>query len=357
MRDLSCYLSSVSIHAFAVAMITAAGVMQPPDFAVTSGGVSITGSSSQVEIETQVDFKETSVESAEPAADPFRVPVSNVAPAEASKRKPQLTEVSTPQSGLRTTSEKPIGLVETLVIPREGLLERIGDEPMRPQPGVALAQIDQESREAGEPAEDTSEQNSAPLREDSESKPQETPARKAEAVSEKPASSKEITKPRNDASRPPEKPAKNGPRKNSAAPAALRENSESKPQKKSSATDPASRTQKISRATPSSNEPSGAKVDQLPQELPSNRSPDYPKEAWQKQQEGVVYLLVRVTASGRAESVRVYRSSGFGLLDSAAKKAVRAWKFQPASRRGKAVGSPVVVPVRFQIQRQSPNAA
>ena len=59
MRDLSCYLSSFSVHAFAVALITTAGVIEAPNFAVTSGGVSINGSTADVSVDTRSDFQET----------------------------------------------------------------------------------------------------------------------------------------------------------------------------------------------------------------------------------------------------------------------------------------------------------
>ena len=65
-----------------------------------------------------------------------------------------------------------------------------------------------------------------------------------------------------------------------------------------------------------------------------------------------MYLLVRVSTSGLADSVTVHRSSGFKSLDEAARKTVRGWKFQPALQAGKPVAAPVVVPVRFQIQKQ-----
>ena len=89
MRDLSCYLSSFSVHAFAVALITTAGVIEAPNFAVTSGGVSINGSTADVSVDTRSDFQETLSPKAKASADPFHVPVTNVAASAANRRTPR----------------------------------------------------------------------------------------------------------------------------------------------------------------------------------------------------------------------------------------------------------------------------
>ena len=128
MRDLSCYLSSFSVHAFAVALITAAGVIETPDFAVTSGGVSISGSTAEVAVDTRSDFQETLPPKIEAAADPFRVPVADVAASAANRQPPESAAVSAPQKPRRSTAGSPQALIETIVIPHEGLLERIGEE-------------------------------------------------------------------------------------------------------------------------------------------------------------------------------------------------------------------------------------
>jgi protein TonB len=80
-----------------------------------------------------------------------------------------------------------------------------------------------------------------------------------------------------------------------------------------------------------------------------NPKPIYPQSARQLGQEGTVILTVRVTASGRAAQVRVKRSSGFGALDEAAKKAVRNWEFEPARVNSAGVESDVDVPIRFTL--------
>ena len=81
----------------------------------------------------------------------------------------------------------------------------------------------------------------------------------------------------------------------------------------------------------------------------TNPPPKYPEAARSLGQEGTVLLLVDVGRDGKVEMVRVKKSSGHRLLDNAAYKAVKSWKFQPAKIGSLPVGSKVEVPVRFQL--------
>lgn len=80
-----------------------------------------------------------------------------------------------------------------------------------------------------------------------------------------------------------------------------------------------------------------------------NPAPGYPYYARRRGQEGRVILRVRVSAAGAAERVSVRNSSGYPLLDEAAIEAVRAWRFEPASRRGTPISGLVDVPVFFRL--------
>lgn len=82
-----------------------------------------------------------------------------------------------------------------------------------------------------------------------------------------------------------------------------------------------------------------------------NPAPAYPASALREHREGVVLLLVKVSAEGRPTSVEVRRGSGTRLLDEAAVRAVRRWRFDPARMGGKSVASDVEVPVRFEFPR------
>ncbi len=79
--------------------------------------------------------------------------------------------------------------------------------------------------------------------------------------------------------------------------------------------------------------------------------PAYPLAAQRRHQAGTVWLTVRVTASGRAARVELTRSSGFPLLDEAAKAAVRRWEFEPARVGAQAVASIIEIPVHFKLRR------
>ncbi len=83
-----------------------------------------------------------------------------------------------------------------------------------------------------------------------------------------------------------------------------------------------------------------------------NPPPQYPYLARRRGQEGVVVLDVSVDEYGRAAAVSLSVSSGFSLLDKAALKAVRKWRFQSGTINGIARKMKVQVPVRFRLSRR-----
>ena len=62
--------------------------------------------------------------------------------------------------------------------------------------------------------------------------------------------------------------------------------------------------------------------------------PPYPSLAKRMNWEGSVHCLIRVAPDGTVESVSVDRSSGHAILDEAALKAIRKWRFEPRTERG-----------------------
>ena len=79
-----------------------------------------------------------------------------------------------------------------------------------------------------------------------------------------------------------------------------------------------------------------------------NWPPIYPPEAARLGQQGSVLLSVHVAADGRVTAVDVAKSSGYPLLDEAARKAVAAWRYRPARRDdGMLVASDVEQIVEF----------
>lgn len=81
----------------------------------------------------------------------------------------------------------------------------------------------------------------------------------------------------------------------------------------------------------------------------SNPSPIYPESALDRGLEGTVLLRVRVLAGGEAEAVEVQTSSGYRILDDAAIRTVRKWKFVPATRGGSPVDGWANVPIVFKL--------
>ena len=84
--------------------------------------------------------------------------------------------------------------------------------------------------------------------------------------------------------------------------------------------------------------------------MEADRPPDYPDLARRRGEQGRVLLRVDVSMDGRPLAVSVARSSGFGLLDSAAEDAVRTWRFVPATQDGRPVPATAEVPVQFRLE-------
>ena len=77
--------------------------------------------------------------------------------------------------------------------------------------------------------------------------------------------------------------------------------------------------------------------------------PAYPAAARRRGEEGDVLLKVEVLADGRVGRAEVEGSSGFALLDEAALRTVRNWRFRPALKGRDVVACWVNIPVRFRL--------
>lgn len=78
--------------------------------------------------------------------------------------------------------------------------------------------------------------------------------------------------------------------------------------------------------------------------------PAYPSLAHRRGQQGTVWLEIWLSESGKQIRLSIARSSGFAVLDEAAKTAAESWKFLPYRLNGMTVASRVQVPVEFVIQ-------
>ncbi|MXO64965.1 TonB family protein [Altererythrobacter endophyticus] len=81
----------------------------------------------------------------------------------------------------------------------------------------------------------------------------------------------------------------------------------------------------------------------------NNPGPAYPYKSRKAHEQGVVLLKVLVSTDGRAKTLQIQESSGFGRLDREAMKTVRKWRFVPASQAGKPREAWVLVPVTFSL--------
>ena len=75
----------------------------------------------------------------------------------------------------------------------------------------------------------------------------------------------------------------------------------------------------------------------------------YPAQAVADRLQGTVLLRFRITPEGRVAQLELLSSSGHPILDAAAVRAVRAWRFIPARRAGLPVATTVRLPVRFEL--------
>lgn len=78
--------------------------------------------------------------------------------------------------------------------------------------------------------------------------------------------------------------------------------------------------------------------------------PEYPATALRRGEGGDVLLRVNVGADGVPGEIDFVRRSSSRELDRAAQDAVRRWRFEPATRNGKAVPAVVEVPIEFKPQ-------
>ncbi|MDR2451829.1 MAG: TonB family protein [Candidatus Accumulibacter sp.] len=82
----------------------------------------------------------------------------------------------------------------------------------------------------------------------------------------------------------------------------------------------------------------------------SNPRPNYPAQSRAQGEQGVVSLLIRVSAEGRTSAVALHKTSGHERLDQAAMEAVWRWRFVPARQGGHPVAGAVIVPIRFNLR-------
>lgn len=93
-----------------------------------------------------------------------------------------------------------------------------------------------------------------------------------------------------------------------------------------------------------------AAVEAPPAEV-HNPPPEYPALAVRRRWEGSVVVSFEILPDGRCGEVAVLESSGHALLDDAAVRAVRDWRFKPAVRNGAAVAARQVIRFTFRLEK------
>jgi TonB family protein len=78
--------------------------------------------------------------------------------------------------------------------------------------------------------------------------------------------------------------------------------------------------------------------------------PNYPEASRKRGEEGDVLLKVEVLTNGRVGQAEIDESSGFTLLDEAALRTVRNWRFKPALKGREEVACWVNIPIRFKLR-------
>ncbi len=90
-------------------------------------------------------------------------------------------------------------------------------------------------------------------------------------------------------------------------------------------------------ASKSSPDTGNAEIDFKAKQVAGNPKPVYPHTAYKLGIEGRVLIDLSMSAEGAVEKVHIRDSSGFAVLDSAAVRAVKKWRFYPVLRNGKAI--------------------
>lgn len=83
----------------------------------------------------------------------------------------------------------------------------------------------------------------------------------------------------------------------------------------------------------------------------SGARPEYPAVARENRWEGVTVLRFEVQGDGTVGFVEVASSSGYAVLDEAAKQAVQQWRFVPLKRNGQPVRVVVEQAIAFRLDR------
>ena len=85
----------------------------------------------------------------------------------------------------------------------------------------------------------------------------------------------------------------------------------------------------------------------------SNPKPEYPQQAREDREEGLVVLRVLISSEGLPMNIQLDKSSGFRALDAAAVSGVKRWSFTPATHSQRAIEAWIDIPIRFRLDQDA----
>lgn len=92
-----------------------------------------------------------------------------------------------------------------------------------------------------------------------------------------------------------------------------------------------------------------SQVDHFPVKIHAP-NPEYPLKARRNNWEGVTVLKILIETDGLVGKVTVFQSSGYEILDKAAVKAVKRWRYRPVLKNGFAVTRQAQVRIKFVLE-------
>ncbi len=88
----------------------------------------------------------------------------------------------------------------------------------------------------------------------------------------------------------------------------------------------------------------------LPYLLSHPKPISYPRWAIKQGWQGRFVIAVEILTDGSVGRYKVRESTGHRMLDRVATEAIRAWKFKPAVKDGKYIGTCIEIPVVFKLE-------
>ncbi len=81
----------------------------------------------------------------------------------------------------------------------------------------------------------------------------------------------------------------------------------------------------------------------------NNPPPTYPAAARRMRLEGLAVVRALINVDGNVETLKLEKTSGSDLLDDAAQRAVKSWRFVPARLGTETVAHWVDIPIQFRL--------